>query len=256
MTEKRRDSAIGAIGSIGGFGRPRGRSQAAPAGRRPLRAVIFDMDGVLVDSFDCMRQAFEIAYHETVGPGEAPFAEYNRHLGRYFPEIMEIMGLPQGMQEPFVRESYRLAPQVQMFDGAREMVAGVRGRGLMTAVATGKSGDRARSLLSLLGMLDQFDHVIGGDEVPHAKPAPDMVLRALDLLGVEPQETFMVGDAASDIISARGASVAAVAATWGEGDRETLLAHQPDAVLGAPSDVLNFCETWDYTVQFGDLSAG
>lgn len=238
---------------MSGFGRPRDRGTS---GRRPLRAVIFDMDGVLVDSFDVMRQAFEYAYREVVGSGEPPFAEYNRHLGRYFPEIMEIMGLPLAMQEPFVRESYRLAGQVVMFDGVRETVAELRAQGLKTAVATGKSGDRARSLLELLGMLDQFDHVIGGDEVPHAKPAPDMVLRALDLLRVGPQETFMVGDAITDIISARGASVASVAALWGEGDPAALLAQKPDAVLYAPSELLAFCRSWNEAAHQGGRNVG
>jgi 3-amino-5-hydroxybenzoic acid synthesis related protein len=241
---------------MSGFGRPRGRSTSAGTERRPLQAVIFDMDGVLVDSFDVMRQAFECAFREVVGPGEPPFAEYNRHLGRYFPEIMEIMGLPLAMQEPFVRESYRLAGQVQMFDGVRETVAALRAQGLRTAVATGKSGDRARSLLDLLGMLDQFDHVIGGDEVAHAKPAPDMVFRALELLEIAPTETFMVGDAVTDIISARGASVASVAALWGEGDSAALLAQRPDAVLHAPSEILDFCATWDAAARRGDRSTG
>jgi 3-amino-5-hydroxybenzoic acid synthesis related protein len=239
-----------------GFGRPRGRNTPGPRERRELQAVIFDMDGVLVDSFDVMRQAFAIAYREVVGAGEPPFAEYNRHLGRYFPEIMEIMGLPPAMQEPFVRESYRLAGEVAMFDGVRETVAELRAQGLRTAVATGKSGERARSLLSLLGVLDQFDHVIGGDEVPRAKPAPDMVLRALELLRIAPQETFMVGDAVTDIISARGASVASVAALWGQGDSQALIAQRPDAVLSAPAEILDFCRGWNESVRRGGLNVG
>ena len=214
------------------------------------------MDGVLVDSFDVMRRAFGTAYAEVVGPGEPPFAEYNRHLGRYFPEIMRIMGLPPAMQEPFVRESYRLAGEVRMFDGVPELLAELRRRGLRLAVATGKSGERARSLLDLLGVLDAFDHVIGGDEVERAKPAPDMVLRALDLLGVSPAETFMIGDAVTDMISARGASVAAVAALWGTGDPAALFAADPDAVLRSPSELLGFCTAWNGDARRETLTAG
>ncbi|MBW0011114.1 MAG: phosphoglycolate phosphatase, partial [Pseudonocardiales bacterium] len=56
--------------------------------RRQPRAVIFDLDGVLVNSFEVMKEAFTVAYAEVVGPGRPPFAEYSRHLGRYFPDIM------------------------------------------------------------------------------------------------------------------------------------------------------------------------
>jgi AHBA synthesis associated protein len=203
-----------------------------------LRAVIFDLDGVLVDSFDVMREAFRIAYREVVGPGEAPFEEYSRHLGRYFPDIMRLMGLPAAMEEPFVRESYRLAHRVRLFDGVPEMLVALRERGLKLAVATGKSGPRARSLLDQRGVLDQFDHVVGSDEVARAKPAPDIVLRALRLLDVVAGDAVMVGDAVTDLASARAAGVRAVAALWGECAEAELLAAGPDAVIRAPAEVL------------------
>ncbi|MEV8231244.1 HAD-IA family hydrolase [Streptomyces sp. NPDC079167] len=204
----------------------------------PRSVVVFDLDGVLVDSTEVMREAFSIAYAEVVGEGPAPFAEYNRHLGRYFPDIMRIMDLPLAMEEPFVRESYRMAHLVPLFDGVPEMLHTLRERGIRLAVATGKSGPRARSLLSQLGVLELFDHVIGSDEIAHPKPAPDIVLKALELLGAEPDSAVMVGDAVTDIASAHSAGVAALAALWGETDEPALLAASPDAVLQKPGDLL------------------
>jgi AHBA synthesis associated protein len=211
-------------------------------GRAGVRVVVFDLDGVLVDSFGVMRRAFDVAYAEVVGDGEAPFAEYNRHLGRYFPDIMRIMGLPLEMEEPFVRESYRLAHEVRVFAGAREVVTALRDNGFGLAVATGKSGPRARSLLGRLDLLRLFDHVLGSDEVARPKPAPDIVLRALSLLDAAPEEAIMVGDAVTDIQSARGAGVAAVAALWGETDEAALLRAEPDATLRKPEDLLEWLE--------------
>jgi AHBA synthesis associated protein len=187
-----------------------------------------------------MRRAFTLAYAEVVGEGEPPFAEYNRHLGRYFPDIMRIMGLPPEMEEPFVRESYRLAHCVKLFDGVPELVTALRDNGLGLAVATGKSGPRARSLLAGLGMLELFDHVIGSDEIARPKPAPDIVLHAIALLGVEPDEAVMVGDALTDLASARSAGMKAIAALWGASDETELLRAQPDAALRAPADLLSW----------------
>ncbi|MEU8825799.1 HAD-IA family hydrolase [Streptomyces sp. NPDC048636] len=207
----------------------------------PTKAIVFDLDGVLVDSFGVMRQAFTVAYREVVGPGEPPFAEYSKHLGRYFPDIMRIMGLPLAMQEPFVRESYRLADQVRMFDGVPDLLRSLRAGRFGLAVATGKSGPRARSLLDGLGVLALFEHVLGSDEVANAKPAPDIVLRAMELLGVGPDETMMIGDAVTDLTSARAAGVTAVAALWGESDPADLLAAEPDAILHTPGELLALC---------------
>ncbi|MGC0373848.1 HAD-IA family hydrolase [Streptomyces sp. SAI-229] len=205
------------------------------------RAVVFDLDGVLVDSFEVMRQAFTVAYAEVVGPGEPPFREYNRHLGRYFPDIMRIMGLPLEMEEPFVRESYRLAHRVRLFPGVDPLLQELRDRGLRLSVATGKSGPRARSLLDQLGVLPLFDHVIGSDEVARPKPAPDIVLRALDLMEVGAEEAMMIGDALTDLASARSAGVTAVAALWGETAEEEMLAAAPDVVLRRPAELLGLC---------------
>ncbi|UJW32764.1 HAD-IA family hydrolase [Saccharothrix sp. AJ9571] len=208
---------------------------------RPL-GVVFDLDGVIVDSFAVMRQAFDLAYAEVVGEGHPPFEEYNKHLGRYFPDIMRIMGLPLAMEEPFVRESYRLAGEVEVHDGVRDTIATLRERGHRIAVATGKSGPRARSLLTTLGLIDLFDVVIGSDEIAHPKPAPDIVLHAMDVLDVPADRSMMIGDAVTDLQSAQAAGVTAIAAVWGcEGNTADLLAAGPDVVLERPEELLALC---------------
>ncbi|QFU93040.1 HAD-IA family hydrolase [Amycolatopsis sp. YIM 10] len=212
-----------------------------PATGGPL-GVVFDLDGVIVDSFAVMRQAFDLAYAEVVGEGHPPFEEYNKHLGRYFPDIMRIMGLPLEMEEPFVRESYRLAGEVKVHDGIRETIAELRERGHRIAVATGKSGPRARSLLETLGLIGLFDVVIGSDEIARPKPAPDIVRHAMDVLGVPAERSMMIGDAVTDIQSGQAAGVTAIAAVWGcEGDTAELLAADPDVVLTRPEELLALC---------------
>ncbi|MGC4903350.1 HAD-IA family hydrolase [Micromonospora echinospora] len=209
--------------------------------RGPIRAVVFDLDGVIVDSSAVMREAFSIAYAEVVGDGPAPFDEYNRHMGRYFPDIMRLMGLPLEMEEPFVRESYRMAHLVPLFPGVRETLETLHSRGIRMGIATGKAGPRARSLLDQLGVLGLFGQVIGSDEVARPKPAPDIVLQALGNLDVPPHEAMMVGDAVIDLLSGRAAGATAVATTWHGGDIAALLAAGPDLVVQAPAELLAHC---------------
>jgi AHBA synthesis associated protein len=208
----------------------------------PMRSVvIFDLDGVLVDSHEVMGRAFAAAYAEVVGTGPPPFAEYLRYQGLYFPDIMRTMGLPLEMEEPFVRESYRLADQVPVVAGVADLLGTLRTRGFRLAVATGKAGPRARSLLATLDLIQHFDHVVGSDEVANPKPAPDIVVRALSLLDAEPDAAVMVGDAPADIRSARGAGVTAVAATWATVDEDDLMAAGPDLVIHSPDELLPVC---------------
>jgi len=200
--------------------------------------VIFDLDGVLVDSFAVMEQAFAFAYQAVVGDGRPPFAEYREHMGRYFPDIMDAMGLPRDMEEPFVLESARLAREVRAYPGVPQTLERLRGLGVATAVATGKSGVRARSLLEGLDLARWLDVVVGSDEVPRPKPAPDIVLECLRRLGRPADDAVMVGDAVNDLLSARTASVRTAAALWGAGDPEKLRAEGPDFALERLDELL------------------
>lgn len=209
--------------------------------RSSVRAVVFDLDGVLVDSLAVACEAFATAYAEVVGGEDAPVAEYLRYPGRSFPEVLQMMGLPAAMEKVFVRENYRLASQITPAADILDVLSELRARGIRMAVATSKDGERARSLLRHLGMSGFFDHVIGADEVAHPKPAPDIILRALQLMDVDQRDAMMVGDSVSDLTSAKQAGVTAVAVLWGESDEATLLSAEPDVILREPTALLTLC---------------
>ncbi|WP_445078632.1 HAD family hydrolase, partial [Streptomyces hayashii] len=167
------------------------------------RAVVLDLDGVLIDSIHVMRRAFQRAYDLTVGDGEAPFEEYLTHLGRHMPDTLAIMGLPAGMYEPFVVESRRLVHEIEPCPGAAELLAGLREAGVPTAVATGKTHGRAVEALTATGLRHLVDAVCGSDEVAHGKPAPDIVLLALEKIGAAAEGAVMVGDSVLDLRDGR-----------------------------------------------------
>jgi len=207
------------------------------------RAAIFDLDGVLVDSFEVMRAAFTAAYRQVVGDGPAPFEEYRRHLGLFLPDIMRIMGLPVEVADVFIAESTRLTPLATVYDGVPEMLDELRAAGVRLAVATGKHGWRARHLLGTVGLGDRFDCIVGSDEVARPKPAPDIARACLSRLRADAAHAIFVGDAPADIRSARAASVTAAAALWGgEADSpRALLAERPDLLLHRPADTVTAC---------------
>ncbi|MGI5212786.1 HAD family hydrolase [Plantactinospora sp. CA-290183] len=202
-----------------------------------VHAVVFDLDGVLIDSITVMRQAFDLAYKEVVGKGEAPFEDYLPHLGRHMPETLRIMGLPADMYPAFVRHSHDLVGEVPQCAGAAALLAGLRARGPALAVATGKTHDRAVHVLAAVGLLDSLDVVVGSDEVPRGKPAPDIVLLALAQLGVDPAHAFMVGDSPLDLLAGRAAGTRVAAALWGQGAEADLLDCRPELTAVSCADL-------------------
>jgi AHBA synthesis associated protein len=201
-------------------------------------AVVFDLDGVLVDSIEVMRSAFVHAHAAVVGAGTAPFEEYLTHLGRPMPVTLSIMGLPGEIYDAFVLRSAELVHEIPACPGARRMLETLAAAGVPTGVATGKTRPRAEHVLATVGLRDLLDVVVGSDEVEHGKPAPDIVLLAAERLGVPASRVLLVGDSPLDLHSARAAGASTAAALWGQAPAADLAACAPDLTARDCDDLL------------------
>lgn len=180
-----------------------------------VRAVVFDLDGVLIDSRAAMRRSFCEAYREAVGgPDEAPFDTFTQHLGKHFPEVLDAMGLPQSMYPIFRRRSTANLGLLRACPGARSLLGLLRDRGIALGVATGKSRERAEEALDAVDLLTLVDAVCGSDEVELGKPDPALGRLALARLAVDSEDAVMIGDAPADCGCAVGAGMRFGSAEW------------------------------------------
>jgi AHBA synthesis associated protein len=206
------------------------------------RAVIFDLDGVLIDSSQVMEEAFKYAWCQFFGPGTAPFAEYKKHMGKGFTAIMDAMELPREMAVPFRQRSVELADRIQTFPGVFALLDSLRAGGTYLGVSTGKEAARTHHILRQLELESYFHHIVCSDEVTHPKPHPESVLIHLSNAGVAASQALFVGDAVADIECATSAGVQSIAALWGMGVEAELRAAQPTYVVRDLGDLHNLLE--------------
>ena len=202
-----------------------------------LRAVVWDMDGTLIDSTRAVPDAYLTAVASLGGPrltAEDVIAAY--HLGppaRILTHLLGRTATPADVEE-YLDRLRANAPAAPPYPGIPETLEKLRGR-VGLGVFTGANHTSAVILLRAAGLLGHFARVVGGDEVEHQKPAPDGVQLACRDLGVEPAAAAYVGDSPSDLEAARRGGARAYAAGWGHLYSPDVPA---DLVLTRPEDLL------------------
>jgi phosphoglycolate phosphatase len=204
-----------------------------------LRAVLFDFDGTLGDSYDAITASVNYirARHglppltvDQVRPhvGRGP----NRLLHETVPGTKpEDAGAYRAHHPSVMRQGTRLLP------GVAEMLPALQAGGLRLAVCSNKPRVFTAELLDSLGVADQFDLVVGPEDVARPKPAPDMLVAALARLGLAADEALYVGDMVVDITTARGAGVRVWVTPTGSDERATLQAAGPDRLIDGMAEL-------------------
>jgi beta-phosphoglucomutase len=188
--------------------------------QKQLKAVLFDMDGVLLDSEEYICRAGILMFREK-GYEVAPedFLEFtgmgeNRYLGG----VAEKHGIPFELEKDKARcyEIYGeiVAGKLKPFDGVPDFIEKCRSRGFKLAVASSADPPKVRINLEEIGIpASTFATVVTGLDIEHNKPAPDIFLKAAANLGVDPAHCLVIEDAVSGVAAGKAAGARVLALT-------------------------------------------
>lgn len=217
---------------------------------RPV-AVLFDLDGTLVDTIELLLESVHHAFAERDArrPGAAAptDAEWIAGIGTplaaqlrpWAADEAEVVALMASYRE-YQREHHdRLT---RSYDGVPDVVRALRARGHPTAVVTSKADDVAHRTLAWVGLTPLMDLVVGVGATARHKPDPAPVRFALDHLGYAPADALFVGDSPHDVHAGNAAGVATVAALWGPFSRATLEAARPTYLISSIAELPSLVE--------------
>lgn len=191
---------------------------------------LFDIDGTLLDSAHDICGAVQQVLTGAGCPA-IPFDTLKGYIGTHliytFADLIPDTSTEK--VEALIRE-YRTIylgrhhQMTSLYPGVVEGLAALSGR---KATATTKGTPTTRAVLEQFGLLEYFDHVQGTDGFP-SKPAPDVILKALDGLGARAEDCLFVGDSAADMEAGRRAGVKICAVRYGYGNFEKMAQFTPD----------------------------
>jgi phosphoglycolate phosphatase len=199
-----------------------------------FRAVLFDFDGTLIDSYPAIAASVNHVRSLYQLP-PLPEAEVRRHVGRGpYHLIQQTVG--QGDLEANVTAYRTHHPTVfrtgtRLLPGAREALATLAGRGYLLGICSNKPVAFSRELVAFLSVEPFLRLVLGPEDVARPKPAPDMLLAALPRLGVPAAQVLYIGDMVVDIQTARAAGVTVWVVATGSESEADLDAASPDRRL-------------------------
>jgi phosphoglycolate phosphatase len=207
--------------------------QGTAAAGKP-RAVLFDFDGTLADSYDAITASVNHV-RSTHGLPPLTQVEVRPHVGRGLEKLLErvVPGTDQDRNLALYRAHHVtvMRQHTRLLPGVRDVLTRLKRSGLLIGVCSNKKVAFTRDLLDFLGLAPFIDTVVGPEDVARQKPAPDMLLAGLDRLGVTPAEALYVGDMTVDVEAARAAGVPVWTVATGSHERATLAAARPDRVL-------------------------
>lgn len=213
-------------------------------------ALLFDLDGTLIDSIDLLLDSMTAAFDgRTRRPTRDEWvAGIGTPLRTQLAEWCESVGEIDGLVDRYrVYQDAHLERMTTLYPGVTETLVWARAAGHATGIVTSKGRIMTDRSLRHVGLLDAFDTIVTYEETERHKPMPDPVLLALTRLNMPADRALFVGDSPHDMGSGRAAGVRTGAAQWGPFSREALAPSNPTYWLTRMADLPGIVTGFDRT---------
>jgi phosphoglycolate phosphatase len=209
---------------------------------RKLKAVIFDLDGTLVDAYKAVEQSMNYALKQGGFP-TVPALTIKRSVGWGDKHLIEqFVGLEHA---PRVLNVYRkhhktsLATGVKFLPGAKKLLDELKEQGYILAIASNRPTRFSRIILRVLNIQEHFDYVLCADKIKRPKPYPDILKQILSKYKLKNHEALFVGDMTIDVQTGNSAMVRTAAVLTGSSTRQDIEALKPFAIIPRLSGLKN-----------------
>ena len=208
-----------------------------------IEAVIFDFDGVIVDSKGTIFKIYEAVCKEMGIEFYDSISDFTKNLDGNYKHFYLKLGIKEKdfskANRIYKKHFLRLGDGIGIFEGVEEILYFLKSKGFRVGISSNTHEFIVRTLLKRFGIEEYVDAVIGGKDINKLKPDPALIILVMEKLGVEADHTAYVGDMEVDMLAGRAAKVGRlIAVTYGYHTREMLEMFDPDAMAYTPEEIL------------------
>jgi len=206
----------------------------------PIRAVLIDLDGTLLDTVPDLADAANAMLAE-LGRLTLPVESIRDFVGKGIPNLVgRCLGYPGESDAPEAREALAVfkrhyavvnGRRTRIYPGVQEGLRAMRAAGLKTACITNKAGAFTEQLLASTGLATLLDMTVSGDTLAEKKPHPLPFLHICERFGIAPAEALVVGDSRNDVAGARAAGCPVFCVPYGYSEGEDVRDLGADAIV-------------------------
>lgn len=210
-----------------------------------IKAVIFDLDGLLIDSEPIWNRAYYKFIETKNLPHEPEIAA--QFVGKGLKEIIQLWQKRYGLkgdQDKLLGEYRKVfydilfnSENFHLMDGADELIKQLNGKYQLAVCTGGHDRENTLEILQKLGIGDYFDAVVSSDDVRKGKPAPDVYLKVAKALNIDPRDGLVLEDSVNGIISAKGAGIKVYGVNPELPIRDDLEKQHPDGLFASLSEI-------------------
>jgi len=213
-----------------------------------IRAVLFDLDGTLIDSAPDLGAAADKMRIDR-GLPSLPYELYRPLAGAgargmlkvafdMTPEHQDFMAM---REEFFANYEAAMTVRTYVFDGVHDLIQALQAQSLAWGVVTNKMARFTNPLVQAMPLFESAAAIVSGDTTPHPKPHPEPLFEAARRLRLAPEQCLYVGDDERDIVAGRAAGMPTVAATYGYlGEKTDVSSWGADLHIDSPIKLLQF----------------
>lgn len=208
------------------------------------RAILFDIDGTLLDAWDFVMEAMRnsLSLHSHPQPSAKEIQKsLGKSLGKSLTEFYKVL-IPEGdpvklanTHHEFQKENFHL---IKPFPKTKKILKSLKDSGFLLAAVSNRMRESLLHSLKLAEIFDYFDVIVSADDVDNPKPHQDHLLVALKKLEVEPINAYVVGDTDQDILAGKNARVKTIGVTYGFLGKD-IKKHQPDYLIDNIEELLD-----------------